>query len=169
MVRMMPFVIACLIAMLIPFTQSRSSIITGQFHFDGWPAEFDGEVLMPIASNDNSDVFASGFDGKIGRFQFGKADLVIRWVSKPSRSIHPAADCFRANGYKIQDEKLCTDQNNQIWRCFIATRKTERFYIKERILDSKGLAWVDTSSWYWAGTLGKTKGPWWFYTIRSTR
>jgi hypothetical protein len=162
----MSFTIACALAALIPLQRSPAVSEAGELHFDGWPSEFDGEELIPIADNSN-EVFARRFDGIIGRFQVGEINLVIRWVSKPSRSVHPAADCFRANGYKIHDEKLCTSKTNELWRCFEVTRNSERFSVRERIFDNKGSAWTDTSSWYWAATLGKTEGPWWFYTVES--
>jgi hypothetical protein len=166
MLRIMSFVIACSLAALIPLQQSPTVSNASELDFDGWPSEFNGEELFPIDEPDN-EALAIRFDGKIGRFQFGHDNLVIRWVSKPSRSVHPAADCFRANGYKIHDEKLCSSKNNQLWRCFEVTRNNERFSVRERIFDKNGSAWTDTSSWYWAATLGKTEGPWWFYTVES--
>ena len=43
--------------------------------------------------------FAARFPGAIARFSDGERVIVLRHVERPTRMLHPAADCFRGLGY----------------------------------------------------------------------
>jgi hypothetical protein len=166
MFRIIPYLLACVIAALVPFKEHKNE--ASYEEFTGWPKEFEGQELIPISIDAKlQSMLSKNFNGKVGYFLNGTDEVVIRWVSHPSRSVHPATDCFQASGYKIRDEELCRDSQNELWRCFTATHKNENYNVRERIIDSEGNSWSDVSSWYWAATLQKTSGPWWLYTIRS--
>ena len=47
---------------------------------------------------------------------------VLRDVQRPTRSLHPAVDCFRALGYRIDRARLEADRQARLWRCFVAVR-----------------------------------------------
>ena len=66
-----------------------------------WPSEWDGAALRPLALSDVEQRFADRFPGAIGRMTDGTQTLVMREVSQPTRMLHPAADCYRALGYRI--------------------------------------------------------------------
>jgi hypothetical protein len=168
MFKVIPYLLACVIAASVPFNQQKA--VTIHSEFTAWPKEFEGRDLIPISIDAKlRSMLSRNFGGKVGYFLNGTDEVVIRWVSNPGRSVHPATDCFQASGFRIRDEELCLDSQNELWRCFTAIKKNENYKVRERIIDSDGNSWSDVSSWYWAATLQKTSGPWWFYTIRSRR
>ena len=125
-----------------------------------WPAAIDGATLRPLALTAVEQRFADRFPGRIGRFAAGHQVWVLRDVSRPTRALHPASDCFRGLGYRVEQERLHSDAEARLWRCFIAERDGERVRVCERIVDADGQGYVDASSWFWAATLGRSSGPW---------
>ncbi|HSV72078.1 MAG TPA: hypothetical protein VLI72_18385 [Methylibium sp.] len=125
-----------------------------------WPREFDGRLLRPLALSPVEQRFANAFPGAIGRFSDGERLLVLREVRRPTRMLHPAADCYRGLGYGIAAARLERDAQQRLWRCFEARRGTQRLRVCERIADAQGLAYTDTSAWFWAAALGRSNGPW---------
>lgn len=125
-----------------------------------WPRELEGDMLRPLALSAVEQRFAQRFPGRIGRFEAGGAVWVLREVSRPTRALHPAADCFRGLGYRIAQAQLHNDARARLWRCFVAERNGERLRVCERIVDARDVGFVDASSWFWAATLGRSQGPW---------
>ncbi|MBE7420518.1 MAG: hypothetical protein HS128_22710 [Ideonella sp.] len=140
-----------------------------------WPTSLDGEPLRPLALTVVEQRFARRFPGRIGRFAADGGDVwVLRDVVRPTRALHPAADCFRGLGYRIEPALLQREAEAPVqgslqaqahtdaplWRCFVAERNGERLRVCERIVDAQGRGFVDASSWYWAATLGHSSGPW---------
>jgi hypothetical protein len=125
-----------------------------------WPSTLDGEPLRPLALTGVEQRFAQRFPGHIGRFEAGHDVWVLRDVSRPTRALHPAGDCFRGLGYRIEQTQLHSDADARLWRCFVAERNGERVRVCERIVDAQGRGFVDASSWFWAATLGQSSGPW---------
>ena len=125
-----------------------------------WPREIDGAPLRPLALSAVEQRFAQRFPGHIGRFEADGAVWVLRDVTRPTRALHPAADCFRGLGYRIADARLQFDTQARLWRCFAAERGGERVRVCERIVDAQGESFVDASSWFWAAALGRSNGPW---------
>lgn len=74
------------------------------------------------------------FPGRIGRFQTSDGPLLLRRIARPSRLLHSTADCLRAAG-----------------RSPVA---------REAIFDADGRCYEDVSQWFWAATLGQSRGPW---------
>lgn len=125
-----------------------------------WPREIDGEALRPLALTAVEQRFAQKFPGRIGRFEADGDVWVLRDVARPTRALHPAADCFRGLGYRIEQARLHSDADARLWRCFVAERSGERLRVCERIVDARGEGFVDASSWFWAAALGRSNGPW---------
>jgi hypothetical protein len=125
-----------------------------------WPREVDGAALRPLALTAVEQRFAHRFPGRIGRFEADGDVWVLRDVARPTRALHPAGDCFRALGYRIQQAQLHNDADTRLWRCFVAERDGERVRVCERIVDAQGRGFVDASSWFWAAALGQSNGPW---------
>lgn len=138
-----------------------------------WPTRLDGAPLRPLALTAVEQRFARRFPGRIGRFAADGGDVwVLREVARPTRALHPAADCFRGLGYRVEPALLQREAGARLqrataahadaplWRCFIAERNGERLRVCERIVDAQGRGFVDASSWYWAATLGRSSGPW---------
>ena len=92
--------------------------------------------------------------------------LVLRHVAAPTRMLHPAADCYRALGYRIAQARLEQDAQQRLWRCFAAQRPgAAPLRVCERIVDAEGRAFTDTSAWYWAAATGRSTGPWQAVTV----
>jgi hypothetical protein len=125
-----------------------------------WPSALDGAPLRPLALTPVEQRFAHKFPGHIGRFEAGRDVWVLRDVARPTRALHPAADCFRGLGYRIEQARLQNDTDARLWRCFVAERDGERVRVCERIVDAQGQGFVDASSWFWAAALGRSSGPW---------
>ncbi|CAA2100041.1 hypothetical protein [Variovorax paradoxus] len=131
-----------------------------------WPSEWDGVALRPLALSDVEQRFADRFPGAIGRMTDGTQTLVMRAVAQPTRMLHPAADCYRALGYRIEQARLERDAQERMWRCFVAQRHgAQKIRVCERIVDARGTAFTDTSAWYWAAASGQSHGPWQAVTV----
>ncbi|WP_298833333.1 hypothetical protein [uncultured Piscinibacter sp.] len=131
-----------------------------------WPQQWDGRALRPLALSDVEQRFAARFPGAIGRFSDGQRVLVLRQVNAPTRMLHPAADCFRGLGYRIEATQLERDAQQRLWRCFEAQGTDgRRLRVCERIAGEDGSAFIDPSSWFWAASLGQSRGPWQAVTV----
>ena len=132
-----------------------------------WPHEWEGRALRPLALSEVEQRFAARFPGAIARFSDGERVLVLRRVSEPTRMLHPAADCFRGLGWRIERTQLERDAQQRLWRCFEAEgHDGQRLRVCERIAaDDGGSSFVDASSWFWAAALGQSKGPWQAVTV----
>ncbi|THJ31748.1 exosortase Q [Lampropedia aestuarii] len=130
------------------------------------PSHWQGERLRPLALSAVEARFAQQFPGRIERLTNGTDTLIWRHVQQPTRMLHPAADCFRAMGYRISQEQL-SDKDGQVWRCFIAEINGQRFKVCEIIQNADGQHFSDTSAWYWAALLGQSQGPWQAWTVVS--
>ena len=125
-----------------------------------WPLTWQGRALRPLALSAVEQRFAAHFPGRIARLTDDEQLLVLRDVSVATRMLHPAADCYRGLGYRIEQARLERDDDALLWRCFIAERGGRRTRVCERIVDANGASFTDTSSWYWAALLGRSSGPW---------
>ena len=125
-----------------------------------WPTERDGIALRPLATTAVERRFAAQFPGRIGRFASERGVFVLRDVTRPTRMLHPAADCYRGLGYRIEATRLERDGRSRLWRCFEAARDGRRVRVCERIDDADGKAFTDASAWFWAASLGRSTGPW---------
>jgi hypothetical protein len=125
-----------------------------------WPTEWRGQALQPLARSAVEERFAERFPGRIARFATTDGELVLRDVQRPTRMLHPADDCWRGLGWRLQATRLERDAVQALWRCFEATRGDERVRVCERIVDAHGEAFTDSSAWFWAASLGRSDGPW---------
>jgi hypothetical protein len=126
-----------------------------------WPLKWQGRPLQPLALSAVEQRFAAQFPGRIARFALAdQSELVLREVTRPTRMLHPAADCWRGIGWRIETTRLERDSDAALWRCFEAVRDGERVRVCERIVDASGQAFTDTSAWFWAASLGRSQGPW---------
>jgi hypothetical protein len=148
---------------LLPALRARTAPAGVSPHVE-WPAQWEGRALRPLALSPVEERFASGFPGRIARLTDGEQVLVWRHVQRPTRMLHPAADCFRGLGYRIDRIRLELDAQQRRWRCFEADRAGRRWRVCERIVDAEGQAFTDASSWYWAAQLGRSAGPWQAFT-----
>jgi hypothetical protein len=112
--------VACALLPLVrPLPAEGAAVSTG---FE-WPTHRDGAALRPLALSEVEHRFAQRFPGRIARFTDDRSRVfVLRHVTQPTRMLHPAADCFRATGYAIEQARLERDERQRMWRCFVARR-----------------------------------------------
>jgi exosortase/archaeosortase family protein len=133
--------------------------------FPGWPAVFEGHALRALPLTDVERRFEREFPGRLGRFTDGERTIVLRWVARPSRQLHPAETCFKALGFAIHPTALERDPDGRLWSTFRAQRASESLRVRTLIYDTGGRSWQDVSSWFWAASLGRSEGPWWAVTV----
>jgi hypothetical protein len=158
------FAVACAAAALAPLANGSAQGAPGADGFPGWPASFEGAALTQLPLSPIEERFGKNFPGRVGRFTDGRREVILRWVSKGSRKLHSAGDCFKANGYALVPLPISV-KDGQRWSGFSAERGTQKFEVRERIYDAAGAQWSDVSAWYWAVQLGQTSGPWWAVTV----
>ena len=155
----------CALAAIVPLLPQSPPAPAVDDDFPGWPTTFEGRPIRSIPLSPREATFAAGLPGQVTRCTDGHRDIVLRWVAKPTRKLHPAADCYRGLGYTVHPRPLFVDEHGQTWGAFQAVRNGQSLDVRERIFDADGQSYSDISSWYWAATLGKTTGPWWAVTI----
>jgi hypothetical protein len=128
-----------------------------------WPTHFRDQPLTQLPLSELEQRFARRFPGAIARFTDGERVLVLRQVTRPTRQLHPASDCFAALGFTVERARPYVDDTGNTWSCFAAERDGTRLRVCERIRDSEGREWTDTSAWFWAAQYGG--GPWWATTV----
>ncbi len=158
------FLLLCALCALLPLVRSGSASPAPETPFPGWPSHFEGRPLTPLPLSELEASFQQGFPGQVGRFSDGRREIILRWVTRETRKLHPSADCFKANGYQLENRPLLR-QGEQRWSSYLASRKGTRLLVRERISDAGGGQWSDVSAWYWAAQLGQTQGPWWAVTV----
>lgn len=156
----------CLVGFLIPLlpVQGKTKSEAG---FPGWLSQFEGRPLIRLPLTQREIGFYKGFPGKAARFSDGAREIIFRWVTSPTRKLHPAADCFKGVGYRIQPLPIALDKKQHRWGSFSATRAGKNILVQERIHDHNGNNWTDASSWYWSALLDRSDGPWWAITVAS--
>ncbi len=150
---------------LIPFANGENGNLPPPHTFQLWPTEFEGLPLTRLPMTAKERGFSKGFPGKIARFTDGSREIIIRYIEKPSRKVHPSADCFRGSGYKVKPQPISRDQNSHLWGCVLAERNGISYQVCERIYDQTGNSWYDVSSWFWSALLESRQGPWWAVTV----
>jgi len=162
------FTAACVIAALAPLlsAQPQPPAPSG---FPGWQTHYDGKPLRELPLSSLERRFEENFPGRLGRFSDGEREIVIRWVSRETRKLHPAVDCFRGVGYRVTPQPIEVDPKGERWGSFLAVRGGKTFSVRERVYDGAGNSWTDVSSWYWAALREISPGPWWAVTIAQTK
>lgn len=156
---------AVLLIPLLELSIERGSSAPSSSGFPGFPTSLDGQPLEQLALSKQQQVFLKDFPGEVGRFRNGSREIIIRWLYKESRRLHPASDCYKGMGYAVHPAPLRKDFDGQYWSCFRAIKEDQSFFVCEQIYDDFENSWSDVSSWYWAAVLNKTAGPWWAVTI----
>jgi hypothetical protein len=162
---LMFYLVSCAVAIGAPYMPLPELPPDEQPGFPGWPSEYEGRELLPVDVSQREKAFEAQFPGKMAKFIDGDRMIIMRWVTKPTRKLHPASDCFKAVGYRVRPSNIKVDDHGNAWGAFQGARSGESLKVYERIYDSSGGKWTDVSSWYWAAILGKTSGPWWALTI----
>ena len=158
-----PFALVALVlwCAMLPLALTKTQTTPTATTHGEWPTQWHGQSLQPLAMSAVEHRFAAQFPGRIARFAVDEGgELVLRDVNRPTRMLHPAADCWRGIGWRIDATRLESDADMLLWRCFEATRDGQRVRVCERIVDAQGNTFTDTSAWFWAASLDKSAGPW---------
>ena len=156
----------CFLWSVVSAFQQPSTTILKEHLSPEFPVQWQGRPLRPLALTALETRFARQFPGTLARLTDGRQVLVWRSVEQPTRMLHPAVDCYQGLGYRIAAQQLERDKEGLLWRCFEATDSAgARLRVCERIVDSGGQGFTDTSAWYWAAALGQSKGPWQALTV----
>ncbi len=159
-------VVIHLTAIITPARQSSGSGVARHDTLAiDWPRHFRGRALHRLPLSDREQRFAENFPGRIARFSDGRREVILRYVTRPTRKLHPISDCLKGAGYAIVADSLKTDSQGRHWHRVDARRngKTESF--SERIYDNAGNEWTDTSAWFWSAMVRRTTGPWFAITV----
>jgi len=159
------YAISCAVAAVVSCLPWHPTVHGVVQDFPGWPSEYGGRVLCSLPLSPKEKGFEANFPGKIGKFTDGRSIILLRWVTQPTRKLHPASECFKAVGYRIRPTPITRDDDGKTWGSFQGTRGDEHLMVSESIRDAAGGNWTDVSSWYWAAVLGRTEGPWWAVTL----
>jgi hypothetical protein len=158
------FSIALLATMVAPVVSQSTPPPGTTITAPEWPTQIDGRAVRQLPLSEAESRFATDFPGHIVRLTDGQRIFILRWVTRPTRKLHPAADCFRGLGYDVQPDGRTTDGNGREWGCFRASRGDVTMRVTERIWDTAGNSWPDVPAWFWSAALGQTSGPWWAMT-----
>ncbi|MCC6355586.1 MAG: archaeosortase/exosortase family protein [Verrucomicrobiae bacterium] len=150
----------CLIAALMPALAKEGPAEPSADGACVWPLALEGRRLQYRPLTAEEQRFARGFPGQIAVASMGARRIVLRFVARPTRRLHPAADCLRGIGYTVRPLPAWRDADGHVWSRFQATKPSEACVVREQITDVSGRAWSDVSAWYWAAVLGQTEGPW---------
>jgi hypothetical protein len=130
-----------------------------------WPTSFQGRDLIRLPLTTPEQRWAADFPGAIARFTDGERQLIVRRVERPTRKLHPSADCFRGLGYRLGESRIEQDEAKTRWNCFLAENANGERTVCERIYDERGRQWTDVSAWYWDAVFERSRGPWWAVTV----
>jgi len=129
-----------------------------------WPETMNGHPLRPLPLSAVEKRFAMDFPGAIARFAEGNSVITLRHVTRATRKLHPASDCYKGLGYTVSHEYLRQRRDalarHALQHCFTASRSGVSLLVCEFIQDKHGKSFTDTSAWYWAALTGQSQGPW---------
>ena len=163
--RLVFFVVVASAAIAPSFAHTAKATSTEHSEFPGFPEQFQAMRQLELSSDESR--FAQDFPGKIGKFEQAGKQYVVRFITQPTRMLHPAADCFRASGFSIEPLARCIAPQADATACFVAESNDQRLLVSESISDTQGQQWSDVSAWCWATQTGATHGPWWSITTIS--
>ena len=99
----------------------------------------------------------------MARFAAQDRQIVIRWVSSPTRRLHPASHCFTGAGYAVEPRPMRRSRDGELMGCFAARKNGETLHVCEQLRDSTGASSPDVSSWYWHALIAPAGNSWWSY------
>lgn len=154
------FALICLAAFTVsflPIGKENPKVAQNNVKF---PDRFENEPLRQLDLSEREKFFLQDFPGEIKRFTQNGREIIIRYVTEPTRKLHPASDCFSAIGYRIAPLPLKIDESAQKWSCFSAVKNNENLKVCERIYSENGENWTDVSSWYWSALSNENQKYW---------
>lgn len=147
--------VLCLVAALLPLAVPKRAA-PAKPDVD-WPETFEGR---PLVRGEDRIPAGDAFPGSLAQFSDGTRQILFKAVSRPSRRVHPAADCYRGSGWRIHPAPLHIDGDGRHWSAFDASRQGRTVQVRELVTDSDGKSWSTISAWYWSAVFDRTRPPW---------
>lgn len=144
-----------------PPVSKASAALEQDWAFARWHSGNAALVPLPLSAVEQR--FASGFPGQIAKFSDGASAWVVRHVNRPTRQLHPAADCYRGLGLQVGKPQVLAQSDHTRWQCFIVGQG-QQWQVCERIFDRHQGQWTDASAWYWENLLQPDGHEWWAVT-----
>lgn len=159
-------IISATLALFAPLlTESKIVKHAENSGFPGWPATYESKKLTQLPLTKREIRFTENFPGKIARFSDGQREIIIRWVSEPTRMLHPASDCFKGIGYNVTPLPVQLNQANIKMGCFSADKGEQSLSVCEYIEDASSRTWSDISSWYWSAIWEEKEQGWMSFVV----
>ena len=119
---------------------------------------FRGVPVRQIALTEAEENFYRNFPGSIAIYESTDLKLIVRHVSQATRKLHPASHCLQAEGFRIGEKSLSTDDGFLTYRI---TRDGETLSVKEQVTSlTTERTWPEISAWYWHALFHPNQGPW---------
>jgi exosortase/archaeosortase family protein len=163
-----PFCASLALAAVIPLLTPGARAAEGTAVPVRWPAAWQGRKLVRVRLDEASRRFGRDFPGATARFRVAGTSrtVLLRYTTRATRKLHPAEDCYRGVGWKVEPLPALVDGRGRTWSRFAVTRDdgttsaVRQCYFAvappegaaprelERWL-SGARSWPDASSWYW--------------------
>jgi exosortase/archaeosortase family protein len=156
--------VVCLLVLFLPLGRSTPVFAAQELQIE-WPTRFEELALEPLPLTEQDLRFGRDFPGKFGRFRSAGREVLIRYVTQPTRKLHPVSDCLRGAGYAVQPLPAERDSKGRVKSCVRASRDGKSLKLCEFIEDASGRVFSDPSEWFWAAIFGGSRGPWFDYVV----
>lgn len=133
--------------------------------FPGWPQRIEDRQLVERPLEPRAEDWARDFPGRLATFSSEGREVLLRWLPRATRRLHPSADCYRGLGYRLSPLPARRGPGGVVWGCSLARREEETLRVCEHLVDARGRTFSDVSSWYWSALLGRSPGPYWAVTV----
>ena len=164
------FVMSCMAIAIIPLIRSEERLTVQAATFKAIET-FQGNQLLQYPLSGIENQFYAEFPGTaLFHHVAGKKGeaVFLRFIEKPSRKLHAAETCYRANGTKIESTDHITatvpelSDSAIVWSQFRVPSEKQTFLIRQCVISqSTGRSYADVPAWYWQTTFTSTDpGPW---------
>jgi hypothetical protein len=151
--------------LLAPLFGTSAGPAVGSAAAPVWPRSLEGRTLFARPLEAREAAWARELPGAVARFTDGRRDVLVRWVRAPTRALHAAADCFRGAGFAVAPLPLALAPDGRLWGRTRVRRGATDLVARELIVGADGTTFADVSAWYWNAMLGRSRGPWWAFTV----
>jgi exosortase/archaeosortase family protein len=167
-----PFCAALALAASIPLLTPGAGAIEGTVVQLRWPGAWNRRRLVPVQVGRAERLLLARFPGATAQFREDGSGrrVLLRYTVRATRLLHPAEDCYRGMGWKVEPRPALRDAAGRTWSSFRVTRAdgstalVRQCYFAVEPLRSdppRDLAawiraarcWPDASSWYWSAAL----------------
>ncbi len=162
--------ISSVIALGRPFIVENSQHFPKNYSVN-LPTTFNGFVLEELNTSEHERAFYDNFPGKTALYKLKSSNgeqIFFRYLETPSRKLHPAEECYKANGTDcvamekkiIRVEEL--SQSPITWGQFKIKENGSEYIIRQAVISLGGKEnYSDIPSWYWLTVFSDNDpGPW---------